>query len=55
MDYLIYVSTAKKLMAENDLLDILTVSRGKNDLNQVTGILLYSGGSFMQCFEGSSD
>lgn len=52
MEYIVYVSTAKKLLSEEELLALLTVSRTKNKLNKITGMLLYSGGTFMQVIEG---
>jgi len=53
MDYLIYVSTAKRLITEADLLDILTTSREKNLKYNVTGVLLYNEGAFIQMLEGA--
>lgn len=55
MEYLIYISTAKKLLDDNELTDILKVSREKNDKNELTGLLLYSEGTFIQFLEGAAD
>ncbi|QQL50358.1 BLUF domain-containing protein [Mucilaginibacter ginkgonis] len=52
MKYLVYMSTAHKLMSENELLDILTISRQNNTANKLTGMLLYGEGSFVQVLEG---
>ncbi|WP_184542432.1 BLUF domain-containing protein [Mucilaginibacter sp. FT3.2] len=52
MDYLVYVSTAKRLMTDDELLDILTVSRTRNKANHITGMLLYNQGTFIQVLEG---
>jgi hypothetical protein len=52
MHYLIYVSTAKKTMTDHELLDLLTVSRNNNAKFDITGMLLYSGGAYMQVLEG---
>lgn len=52
MYYLIYISTSKRLLTEPELLDILTVSRRNNYVKNVTGMLLYAGGTFMQVLEG---
>ncbi len=55
MDYLVYVSTAKWLMSEEELLDILTTARAKNQIYNVTGMLLYSQGTFIQVLEGETE
>ncbi|MCE9644997.1 MAG: BLUF domain-containing protein [Chloroflexi bacterium] len=49
---LIYVSTSVKLLNDQELLDILKVSRENNLSGAVTGLLLYKGGNFMQVLEG---
>ena len=50
--YLIYVSSAVKLMSEEALLLLLQQSQIKNADLAVTGMLLYKGGNFMQMLEG---
>lgn len=50
---LIYVSSAVREMSNDDLLDILRVSRLKNGRDNINGLLLYKGGNFMQVLEGS--
>jgi hypothetical protein len=55
MEYLVYVSTAKKMMEDADLLELLTQSRERNLKHNVTGVLLYSEGTFMQVLEGERD
>lgn len=52
---LIYVSTSVNLLSEPELLDILRVSRENNQSKDVTGLLLYKGGNFMQVLEGPDD
>jgi hypothetical protein len=52
---LIYVSSSVKLLNEQELLDILKVSRENNEKFDVTGLLLYKGGNFMQVLEGPED
>lgn len=47
-----YVSTAVRLLDENQLLELLTTSRERNRREDVTGLLLYSNGRFIQCIEG---
>lgn len=52
---LIYVSTSVKLLNDEELLDILKVSRENNSSREVTGLLLYKGGNFMQVLEGPDE
>ena len=59
---LIYVSSARRLLSSDDLLDIMTVSRRYNKavgINNkavgITGILFYCEGSFMQLLEGDEN
>jgi hypothetical protein len=52
MEYIVYVSTAEMLMSDDELLDLLKVSRAKNKKYKVTGMLLYCQGTFMQVLEG---
>lgn len=52
MDYLIYISTSVKLMNEAELAQLLEKSRDNNTRNNITGILLYSDGTFIQVLEG---
>lgn len=51
---LIYVSSAAHPMAEEELIDILQVSRELNARDDITGMLVYSEMSFMQILEGPS-
>jgi len=55
MFYLIYISTAVELMKQEDLRSILADSRRNNLRDEITGILLYSEGIFMQAMEGKED
>ncbi len=52
---LIYVSTSRDLMKEQELLGILKKSRENNDKYDLTGLLLYKGGNFMQVLEGDEE
>jgi hypothetical protein len=52
MKNIIYVSTSVKLMHENQLLDILHNSRLHNAALNISGVLLYSDGMFIQVLEG---
>jgi hypothetical protein len=49
---LIYGSSAKRQMADDQLLGILSKARNKNGRLGVTGMLLYRGGNFLQVLEG---
>jgi hypothetical protein len=55
MFYLIYISTAVELMKQDDLLSILDDSRRNNLRDEITGVLLYSEGIFMQALEGDEE
>jgi hypothetical protein len=55
MHYLIYISSAAKLMEQNELSEILAVSRKNNTIADVTGMLLYSQGTFIQALEGEEE
>jgi hypothetical protein len=52
---LIYISSASSAMSEQDLADILSVSRSNNSQTSITGMLLYKNGEFMQALEGNRD
>jgi hypothetical protein len=52
---LIYVSSSVRQLNDEELLDILKVSRENNSSNDVSGLLLYKGGNFMQVLEGPDD
>lgn len=55
MKQLAYVSTAVQLMSDGELVDILKIARRRNADNNVTGVLLYSDGTFIQVLEGEPD
>lgn len=52
---LIYVSSSIKQLSDAELLDILKVSRENNSSRDITGLLLYKGGNFMQALEGPEE
>lgn len=52
MYQLIYGSTATKDMTEADILQILETSRRNNGEKNITGLLLYKDGNFLQVLEG---
>ena len=49
---LVYISDAKQGLTEQDLQEILSASRRNNPDNNITGMLLYKDGEFMQVLEG---
>lgn len=52
MYHLLYLSTATALYDDQDLEDILTVSRRNNTALDITGLLLYHDGAILQLLEG---
>ena len=50
-----YVSTPTQPVHEHDLESLLAEARDFNRINEITGVLLFSGTKFMQCFEGPED
>lgn len=49
---LVYTSVATRPMTEQGLISILEVSRRNNAADEITGLLLYHNGNFMQVLEG---
>jgi len=52
---LIYVSSAVGSFSNSDVLSILNASRVANEKREVTGLLLYKDGNFMQVLEGEAE
>ncbi|MEJ7769655.1 MAG: BLUF domain-containing protein [Chitinophagaceae bacterium] len=52
MHNLIYLSSASHLFSNEELLEILTISRLNNSKLDVSGLLLYHEGSILQILEG---
>jgi hypothetical protein len=50
---IIYVSTAKNLLDQTQLFELLSHARHHNKNHNITGLLLYKDGSFMQAIEGN--
>ena len=50
--YIVYTSAASKLLSDQDLSEILNSCRINNQKLNVTGMLLYSEGVFIQVLEG---
>jgi hypothetical protein len=48
----VYVSSARKALSEDEILEILRVARRNNERVNVTGMLLYREGNFLQVLEG---
>lgn len=52
---LIYASTATKLFTQQELVELLETSQKNNVKTDITGMLLYRGGNFIQVIEGEPD
>lgn len=52
---LIYVSSAIDALSESDLDDILRRSRARNREHDISGLLLFHDGSFLQVLEGPEE
>jgi hypothetical protein len=52
---LIYISSATRLLSEEQLLQLLEQLRDNNARRGITGILLYKGGNIMQVLEGEDE
>ena len=50
---IIYLSSATKLLSNNELKNLLSNSKTKNITNEITGLLLYIDGDFLQVIEGN--
>ena len=53
MIHLIYISSATRIPSEKDLLELLAQSRSRNIKQNITGLLLYRNGIYMQLLEGN--
>lgn len=52
---LIYASTATHKLSRQEIMDILDKSREKNKQLDITGMLLYKDGNFLQVLEGEEN
>ena len=52
MFFIIYISLAVKSLSQSELIDLLTRVRVNNEKLDITGMLLYKDGNFMQILEG---
>lgn len=55
MIQLVYISSAVHLMDDQELKEILQIARENNTREDITGLLLYRGGNFIQVLEGPED
>jgi hypothetical protein len=55
ISYVIYASYATDRLSQEKLLDLLKLSRHKNDAAALTGMLLYRDGTYLQFLEGRLD
>lgn len=53
--YLCYISSQKSILREKDLIELLSESRKKYKENNITGLLLYFEGHFVEFLEGDKD
>lgn len=53
--HLVYFSEAADDLSYTDIKEILEVSRNNNARDQITGLLIYRDGHFLQLLEGSED
>lgn len=49
---IVYVSSAKQLLTDEELQGLLQTTRPKNEQLGISGVLLYGDGNFMQLLEG---
>jgi len=55
MKYIIYMSSATQLLGNDELLELLKISRKNNEKKSLTGMLLYGEGAFVQVLEGEDE
>ena len=55
MYYIIYLSSGTRWFSEAELKDILVVSNVNNTTHNITGLLLYRDGNFIQLLEGEEE
>lgn len=51
---ILYLSTANQPFSSGDLSELLQKAMARNDATQVTGMLVYSDGDFLQVLEGEA-
>lgn len=55
MYHLLYLSSARSLFSDEELIELLSKSRKNNSERNITGILLYCDGAILQVLEGEKD
>src|ERR1700760_4490612 len=55
MKYIVYISTTSKILNESELTEMLKENYLNNRRANITGMLIYTEGSFIQVLEGSED
>jgi hypothetical protein len=55
LEQLIYVSSASYLMTDEELVDLLGKARRSNEQNDISGMLVYNEGCFIQVLEGPAN
>ncbi len=55
LEQLIYVSSASRLFTENELIRVLEDCRNRNELLDVSGMMVYSDGTFIEVLEGGAE
>lgn len=54
LKHIIYVSSARELLSEKQLNELLSLCRIANKKHNITGLLLYEDGNYMQVIEGEA-
>lgn len=54
LHHLVYISSATSILRDDDLLLLLNQARALNERDDLTGLLLCVGGSFIQVLEGDA-
>ena len=49
---IVYASSSTQLLSQQELEELLVVARRNNTRDDITGLLLYEGGNFLQILEG---
>jgi hypothetical protein len=52
---IIYLSSAIEMFTDEEINNLLQISRANNEQKNITGLLLYSEGNFIQILEGSKE
>ncbi|NHM01599.1 BLUF domain-containing protein [Flavobacterium difficile] len=55
MKHIIYLSSATELLSDQEINLLLKTSRENNKKNNITGLLLYCDGNFLQVLEGENE